>query len=459
MRRTLTTLAAAALVTLAGGPASALTFGDAYSAARAFDAKFQAAGYERDAAQEAIGVARAGLRPSVNVSLSDSVVSGVRVFPNSLSQEVRVRTDYSAPQASLSMRAPVINLEATSALRRAESLALGADAAFQVRNLELIDRLGAAYLDMLLARENQILADNQVLAFEAQLARAEQRMKRGEGTRTDIAQAVAALELARVRVFEAADQVALARHGLRRLTGVDAMITQLKTIDKSFQPPPLVPSDADGWLELALRQSPVIQARQQAIEAARFAVQVRRAGHYPRLDVVASTSRNQNESISSLSQTSRLTSLGFQLSLPLYSGGGVEAAADLSRIEEEARSDREGVEVDVQRIHRLVLSGAAKIEAQRKAVQASEVALEGIGKAVDAGLATGVDVLDAQSKLYLAARDVAQSRYEYLLTRLRLLTQAGLPVGEIIQDIDRMLTASIPTPPQTTAPATARAVP
>jgi protease secretion system outer membrane protein len=459
MRRTLTTLAAAALVTLAG-PASALTFADAYSAARAFDAKFQAAGYERDAAQEAIGVARAGLRPSVNVLLSDSVVSGVRVFPNSLSQEVRIRTDYSAPQASLSMRAPVINLEATSALRRAESLALGADAAFQVRNLELIDRLGAAYLDMLLARENQILADNQVIAFEAQLARAEQRMKRGEGTRTDIAQAVAALEVARVRVFEAVDQVALARHGLRRLTGVDATITELKTIDKSFQPPPLVPSDAGGWLDLALRQSPIIQARQQAVEAARFAVQARRAGHYPRLDVVASTSRNQNESISSLNQTSRLTSVGFQLNLPLYSGGGVDAgvrqaAADLSRIEEEARSDREGVEVDVQRIHRLVLSGAAKIEAQRKAVQASEVALEGIGKAVDAGLATGVDVLDAQSKLYLAARDFAQSRYEYLLTRLRLLTQAGLPVGEIIQDIDRMLTASIPINP----PTTARAVP
>lgn len=463
MRRTLTTLASAAMVLLSG-PVCALTFGEAYSAARAFDAKFQAAGYERDAAQEAISVARASLRPSVNLSLSDSMVSGVRVFPNSLSQEVRIRTDYSAPQTSLSMRAPVFNLEATSGLRRAESLALGADAAFQVRNLELIDRLGAAYLDILLAQENKVLADNQVIALQAQLARAEQRLKRGEGTRTDVAQAVAALEGARVKVVEAADQVALARHGLRRVTGLDAQFSELRTIDKSFVPPPLLPSDSAGWLELALRQSPIIQARQQAIEAARHAVQARKAGHYPRLDLVASTSRSQNESISSINQTSRLTSVGFQLSLPLYSGGGVDAgmrqaAADLSRIEEEARSDREGVEVEVQRIHRAVVSGATKIDAQRKALQASEVALEGISKSVEAGLATGVDVLDAQSRLYVAARDLAQSQYEYLLSRLRLLTQAGFPVEEIVQDIDRMLTATVAAPLATHSATTPRAAP
>jgi outer membrane protein TolC len=136
--------------------------------------------------------------------------------------------------------------------------------------------------------------------------------------------------------------------------------------------------------------------------------------------------------------------------VPLYSGGGVDAgvrqaAADLSRVEEEARSDREGVELDVQRIHRSVVSGATKIEAQGKALQASQVALEGIGKSVEAGLATAVDVLDAQSKVYFAARDLAQARYEYLLSRLRLYTQAGLPVMEIVQDIDRMLTAATST--------------
>lgn len=449
MRPKVTALAWAALVFVAA-PAQALTFGEAYSAARAFDAKFQAAGFERDSAQEAIGIARAGLRPAVNASISDTSVSGVRVLPNSLSQEVRIRTDYSAPQASLQMRAPLINLEAESGLRRAESLALSAEAVFQVRNLDLIERLGAAYLDVLLAQENLALADTQVVALQAQLARSEQRLNRGEGTRTDVAQAVAALEGARVKVFEANDQVALTRHALRRVTGLNASITDLRTLDQAFSPPPLVPSDAAGWLEQALRRSPLIQARQQAIEAARFAAQGRRAGHYPRLDVVASASRSQNESISSLNQTSRLTSVGFQLTVPLYSGGGVDAgvrqaAADLSRVEEEARLDREGVELDVQRIHRAVVSGETKIEAQRKALQASKVALEGIGKSVEAGLATAVDVLDAQSKFYFAARDLAQARFEYLLSRLRLYTQAGLPVMEIVQDVDRMLTAATST--------------
>jgi protease secretion system outer membrane protein len=457
MRCNALTLAIVALTAMASS-ARALTFDEAYRAARSFDAKLQAAGYERDVAKEAVGVARAGLRPTVTATMSESQVTGVRTFSNASSQEVRVRTDYFAPQASLSMRAPIINLEASSNLRRVEAQAVGADAIWRVRSVEMVERLGMAFLDVLLARENMVLADNQVIALQGQLTRAEQRLKRGEGTRTDIAQAQSALELARVKVLEAADQMALARHSMRRVAGLDVSLQTPSASTIDFEPPALVPAEASDWLELALRNNPLILAGKQSIEAARFAVQGRRAGHYPRLDIVASASRSQNDSISSLNQSSRLNSVGFQLTLPLYSGGGVDAsvrqsAAELQRIEEEVRSDREGVELDVQRSHRTLISGASKIAAQRNALRASEVVLEGIGKALAAGLATAVDVLDAQSRVYLAARDLAQSRYDYLLARLRLLAQAGTPAMEVVQDIDRLLaTSPLAAPTTRTAP-------
>ncbi len=428
-------------------PTMAMSFGQAYEAARGFDSRFQAAGFERQTAQEGVPVARAALRPTISANLSDTQVTGVRIFPNAISQEVRVRADYSAPQASLSMRAPIINWEATSNLRRAELLAMGADSILLLRGLELVDRLGGAYLDLLLAQENLSLAERQVLAFEAQKTRAERRLQRGEGTRTEIAQAQAAFEQARSKVVEAADQVTSTRQALRRVTGQDA--PSVNNVAGEFEPPPLAPASAEEWLALALRQNPLIQARQQSVDAAKFAVQGRRAGHYPRLDVVASISQVQNESLSSLNQTSRLTSIGFQLTVPLYNGGGVDAAvrqaaADLARLEEEARTDREGVELDVQRSHRTVFSGPSRIGAQRMALAASELALEGISKALDAGLATPVDVLDAQSRVYAAARDLAQARYDYLQARLRLLAQAGMPAADIVQDIDRLLTVAAP---------------
>ncbi len=428
-------------------PSQAMSFGQAYEAARGFDSRFQAAGFERQTAQEGVPIARASLRPAVSANLSDTQVTGVRIFPNALSQEVRLRTDYSAPQASLQMRAPIINWEATSNLRRAELLAQGADFVYQLRGLELVDRLGSTYLDLLLAQENLALTERQVKAFEAQMARAERRLQRGEGTKTEIAQAQAALEQARSKVVEAIDQLTTTRQALRRITGQE--MPSVHNIARDFEPPPLVPATVDEWLEQAKRQNPLVQARLQNVDAAKFAVQGRRAGHYPRLDVVASISQVQNESLSSLNQTSRLSSIGFQLTVPLYNGGGVDASvrqatAELARLEEEARADREGVELDVQRSHRTVLSGPSRIGAQRKALAASEVALEGVTKALEAGLATPVDVLDAQSRVYVAARDLAQARYEYLQARLRLFAQAGTPAADIVQDIDRLLSVASP---------------
>ena len=41
------------------------------------------------------------------------------------------------------------------------------------------------------------------------------------------------------------------------------------------------------------------------------------------------------------------------------------------------------------------------------------------------GLLTLLPVLDAQRDLYLAKRDYAQTRYEYLVNRLRLKQAAG----------------------------------
>jgi outer membrane protein TolC len=56
---------------------------------------------------------------------------------------------------------------------------------------------------------------------------------------------------------------------------------------------------------------------------------------------------------------------------------------------------------------------------------------------------TTVDVLDATRRLFLVRRDLVQARYEVLLARLRLQALAGLPLADVVQDIDRHLTAPV----------------
>jgi protease secretion system outer membrane protein len=79
------------------------------------------------------------------------------------------------------------------------------------------------------------------------------------------------------------------------------------------------------------------------------------------------------------------------------------------------------------------------VEAYRKALVSSQVALEGMQKSMTAGYRTNADVLDAQSKVYTARRDLARARYDYLVARMRLQLQAGATLDEIVADIDAQL--------------------
>ena len=440
------------------GPADAMSFAEAWDAARQYDAQYRVAGHELASAQQLVPIARAALLPQVALNVASSEVVGSREFPNSLNQQVRTRLEYSAPQSSLTMRLPIFNREAHSRLGQAQAQTEVAESVYRIRGLDLIDRLASTYMQVLLTEEARQLAQAQVTAQTAQLAQLQQRFQRGEGTKVETAQSQATLNLLRVRVTEADDQRELALRQLRRITGPASTPTPgLSQLPPDYRPQPLVPEGLVQWLALAVRQSPSLQAREQSLLVARMNVQRNRAGHYPRLDLVASASRSQNESTSSLNQTTQLRSLGLQLNVPLFSGGGVEASvkqalADQARVEEEIRIERESLEVEVQRHYLTVTTGQSRMDAYRNLAEAAELSLQGTGRALEAGLATGNDVADALARVFAARRDLAQSRIEFLLARTRLMIQVGTPMAEVAADVDRALVATPNLPASAPAP-------
>lgn len=440
--------AAASALLCAGTLARAMTLAEAVEAARIFDPQYRAAGFELDGARLNVPIARAGLLPSLQLSASTQDVTGSRSFPNAANQEVTTRVEYVAPQSALSARVPLFNYDALSRYRQAEVTTEAAEATFRSRGLDLVDRVTTAYLQALLAKTQLALARTELASVRSQLARAEQRRARGEGTRTEEAQASAALELARFRETDARDQFELSLVRLRRLTGQEP--TSLFEVPADFRPGALQPASLQEWIDIAVDQNPQLQARRQTIEAARLGVQRNLGGHLPRVDLVASVGRSKNESLSNLNQTSALKSIGVQLSVPLYSGGGVNASvrqaeAEQARTEQEYRNEREQVELDVQRHYLAVTNGATRVDALQRAVAASRTALEGTSRALDAGLATNTDVLDAQTRLFAANRDLAQARYEWVASRMRLLTSAGTPLQQVVGQIDQVLSVKSDT--------------
>lgn len=442
MRRFIQTLLALAATAAVGMPAQAMNFVEALDAARRNDAQFRAAGHELESARQAVPMARAALLPQIGLSASGSDVVGSRQFQNSLNQDVRVRLEYAAPQASLQMRMPIFNAEAASRVDQTRAQSAAAESVYRYRGLDLVDRLATAYLQVLLANEGKALAETQLAALQVQLAQVKQRLERGEGTRVEVAQTQANLDVVKVRLVEAEDQVVLTRRQLKRLTGLDDMPLNGLPADEAL--PPLQPQGLREWIDLAVLQSPTLAAREQALVAAKMGVRRNFAGHLPRLDLVASVTQSQNESISSLNQTSTLRSIGVQLNVPLYSGGGVDAGvkqamADQARAEEEVRTERENIEIEVHKQYQTVASGQARISAYRQSVASAELLLQGMKRSLEAGLGTQNDVADATARVFLARRDLAQARVEYLIARARLMLQAGMPSAEVAADVDRSL--------------------
>ncbi|MER2555455.1 MAG: TolC family outer membrane protein [Thauera sp.] len=436
----------ALLLALAACPLPALAagaFGTAFDAARTHDAEYLAARHELAAGEELAPIARAGLLPTITASYSESRVRGEREFPAPRPPE---DLDYRNPVAALQLRAPLLNLEARSRYHAALAQTDSARARFAAGGRDLLDRLGLAYVQRLFAEESLTLAHVQVDALAVQTRIAQRRLGAGEGTRTEAADAAASHASARAELIQAQDQRELAQRTLGRITGDTALTLRTLAADAA----PLLSGERtlQDWIALGSERNPALEARRREIDALRHEVRRSRAGHYPRVDLIASAVNAENESISSLDQETRQYSIGVQVNIPIYAGGGVDAtvrraAAELARTEAQLENEMQALKLDIQRQFQQMESGRARLDSLTEAVDASALALQGAQRGMSTGVLSSADVLDALRRHHTARRDAAQARHELLLARLRLQSLAGLAVEEIVADIDSLLTVEL----------------
>lgn len=432
---------------LAVQAACAGAFQQAFDAAQQNDPTYRAARHELASAAQNVPMARAGLEPNVSLSLSDARVTGSRTADNFLGQEVTTPLDYRSPQTTLSVRAPLLNMEATQRYRQALVQLEYAQTLFAVRTHELLERLGQAYLQRLFAEQGVQLARSQLAGIREQRQLALRRFELGDGTRPEVRQAEADLALAQVQLADAEYQLATARLALAQITGPTPI--PLQPVTDTHVMPPLAPASLEYWMEQAEARNPAVLARRHAVELARLGVARARAGHYPRIDLVGSISKGRNDSVSTLNQALSQRSIGVQLNLPLYSGGYVDASvlqamAEQDKAQAELDAELQRVSAELNRAFLTVATGADRLAAQYQALQASRLVREGASKSVAGGIGITADVVRADVKVAETTRDLARAHHEQVLARLRLYARSGKAPEEIVQILDGLL--STPTP-------------
>jgi protease secretion system outer membrane protein len=426
----------------AQGLATPLTLPDAYDAAVRHDARYQIATKELEAARQGVPLARASLLPQVALSASTARVTGTREFGNSLNQSVNVPLDYQSPQASLNLRAPLFNYEALSRLRQATSASEGAEALLAARHIDLVNRLTSAYLEVLVQHEALAMAEEDLRSLRAQAERARRRFTFGEGTVQETTAAESAAELARNRLVRIQDDVTTARRELQRVTGLE--VRALRAAPADFAGLALPLPALQQWIEQTVQNNPLLRFRRSSLDAAGFGIERQRAGHYPRLDLVAGLARADSESVATLNQKTQQRSIGVQLTMPIYSGGAVEAGiaqsvAERDRAEQELRAERESLQLEVERLYRLTVQGADRLAANLSALDAAGVAVRAALRAQETGLGTDADYRQALARQAVARRDLIQARYEFLNQRSQLLVLAGWPAEQVLGELARVL--------------------
>jgi protease secretion system outer membrane protein len=452
-RRPRTVLATALVCALAAfSPAAyALGLADSWRAAQRADPLYIAAKYELDATRFAVPIARSQLLPQVAINTGDTKVNGTQDSTDTNSQVASRPLDYFARSRALTLRMPIFNKDAWARLSLSEAQVATAEALYLVRTKDLAIRLGRAYFPLLFALEGVELAKSAVQAYSEAVAFATRNFRGGEGTRTEVSEAEARLQIARAELIDAQDQVEVARRALQTIVGMDTSTVTAPATPSLL--PPLDPPRLESWLERVDAQSPDVLTRRLQAEQARLEVTRAQAGHYPRLDAVAAASIAENDTVNNLNTRIRQNTIGIQLNIPLYSGGFVQASTEqalltVRKAEQELEAELNTQRVDARRQFLAVVNGRARIEAFDKAVSASQVALEGTRFGVRAGLRTNLDVLNAERQVFLARRDLSQARYAYMLAVLQLRAVAGDSLDEAIEAIDRALRIPAPQPVQ-----------
>ena len=83
--------------------------------------------------------------------------------------------------------------------------------------------------------------------------------------------------------------------------------------------------------------------------------------------------------------------------------------------------------------------GVSRVKALEQAVQSAEQLLLSSRKSYQAGSRTVSDVLNAEQQRQLTLRDLAQARYLYLISRIRLFALAGAGSREGIEETNAWL--------------------
>jgi outer membrane protein/protease secretion system outer membrane protein len=414
-----------------------------YQAALEQDASIRASRATADSGRERLPQARAALLPQINASAGRNNNNLNSTAPNILGDLSTTNDKYASDNKAIQLRQPLVNMQRWLQFEQAKSIVAEAEATLERDLQSLVVRVAGAYFETLMADEQLELVLAQKTTYTALVDAAKKGLAAGSGTRTDIDDAQSRLDMSLAQELEARQSQDLTRRQLQLL--VNQPVERIAKLNVSALKLALPePANLDAWTQKAERASPEIKALQARLDQAKREVSKSQAGHLPTLDAVAQWSNSGSENITRINSRYENKSIGVQLNIPIYSGGYVnstirQAVAEQTRAEETLEALRRDLGVRVHKEYRGVSEGVMRVRALEQAVRSAEQMMKSTQMSLKAGSRTQLDVLNAQQQYTLALRDLAQARFVYLMSKVKLASLVGDDAVAAVDDVNGSL--------------------
>ena len=431
---------------LAGqAPARAQSLLELYDAARAYDAPYQSARSQADSVVFKAEQSRALNRLALNATGTLAESRADTPYNTSI-----LSTRTGLQSISVTALQPLFNRGNDKAITQAERNIEVAGAQLQVAEQDLIVRLVQAYFDVLSSSDALDTVRVNKKAIAEQLASAKRNFEVGTATITDTREAQAKFDLGTAQALAAENDLNIKRLALDGVVGRQGV--NPKPMAMPVLLPPTVPADVEQWVSQGDAASPVLAQLRLAREVARLETEKARTGHLPTVGLSVSLS----EAHTRLAGTTRAGSFGpstgigptgsvsLLVNLPLFAGYSVQnRIKETLALEDKAQSDLEAARRSTAQATRSAFFTVQSLRGQVLALEAAEssskLSLEATQLGYKVGVRVNLDVLNAQTQLYQAQRDLAKARYDVIFNGLKLRQASGLLLPQDVNAVDALL--------------------
>lgn len=368
------------------------------------------------ATNEGVPQALANWRPTVSL---DASIGSTRTSTGISADSIRNNASM-----SLSIQQALFRgFRTVNSTKQAEALVRAQRESLSATEQDVLLSAAQAYVNVIRDTALVALQRSSLEFLREQVRASKDQFEVGEGTRTDVSQAEARYAEAQANLNSAVADLNASRAVYEQVVGIEA-----RNLSASTPIGKLMPRSVEEAIRMGEEYQPLLRQAQHQVDAALYNVKAIEGEQLPTVTLEGSVGRDWKPSTSV--NVANSASVVGRVSVPLYQGGALssrvrQAKEQLGQAEIQLDVLRNQIRANVITAWGDYQASEASITAAQAAVEAQQLALQGVIEEQRVGQRTTLDVLDSQRELITQRSNLVTAQRNRIANGYQLLSAIG----------------------------------